>query len=186
MLLLGLGGGREAIFFSKSGFKVTGVDFVKEMVDRATDNARQRNIQIHGVVQEISKLDFPPCCFDVVWYSSSIYSATPGRKARIETLRRVGEMIAPNGYIACLFYWSPAFGQHGLKWAAGKFISWILLGNFKCEKGDFMKNNLEFLHAFSSKDEVSAEFAEAGLEAVTFVFPKDSNHAGAVLRKKGS
>lgn len=184
LLLLGLGGGREAIFLARSGFQVTGVDFVKEMVDGAMANARQRKVEIKGEVQEISRLDFPACSFDVAWFSCSIYSAVPGKKARIAMLGRVGRLLVPGGHVVCFFYWNPSVGQGRFSWAVGRALSWITQGNFSCEKGDILKNNQEFLHAFSDPEDVRAEFAAAGFEVLRFIFPEASHNAGALLRKK--
>jgi len=184
LLLLGLGGGREAIFLARSGFHVTGVDFVKEMVDGAVVNALQRNVQIKGEVQEISRLDFPAGNFEVVWFSCSIYSSIPGKKARVMMLRRVGRLLAPTGQVACFFYWNPSVRQGGIRWAVGRALAWITLGNFSCEKGDILKNNQEFLHAFSDQEDVRAEFTSAGFEVLRFIFPEASHNACALLRLK--
>ncbi len=183
LLLLGLGGGREAIFFAKSGFRVTGIDFVKEMVDKSMAHARESNVEIQGVVQDISQLDFPHGSFDVIWFSCSIYSSVPGRKKRIEMLARAKQLLVPEGRVACLFYWNPSVRHGNKRWVAGKLLSWLTLGNFSCEKGDILKNNQEFLHAFSNQDDLHAEFAEAGFEVLRFVFPDASHNAGALLRK---
>ena len=151
-MLLGMGGGKEAIYFAKAGFRVTGIDFIEKMVAKAMENARQRNVEIQGKVQEISRLDFKPACFDVVWYSCSIYSSIPGRKTRIEMLKRVGD--------------------------------WLTQGNIRSEKGDILKDNIEFLHAFSSRIELESEFTDAGFEMVYSHFPQDVINGGALLRKK--
>jgi len=162
---------------------VTGVDFVKEMVYRSVIRARENDVEIQGVVQDISRLDFSPGSFDVVWFSCSIYSSVPGRKKRIEMLVRARQLLVPEGRVACLFYWNPSIRQGNLRWAAGRLLSWLTLGNFSLEKGDILKNNQEFLHAFSDQDDLQAEFAEAGFEVLRFVFPDASHNAGALLRK---
>lgn len=184
LLLLGMGGGREAIFLARAGFRVTGVDFIAEMVEKAMEYARQKKVEIKGVVGEISRLKFNPNSFDVVWYSCSIYSATPGKKARIETLKRVGEWLTPQGLVVCGFFWNPAVKLGRFKWQIGKVFSRLTFGNTKCEQGDILVHNMEFLHAFASKADLLAEFAEAGFELVQFCFPENSHHAGALLRQK--
>jgi 2-polyprenyl-3-methyl-5-hydroxy-6-metoxy-1,4-benzoquinol methylase len=50
MLLLGLGGGREAIPMAKMGFEVTGVDSVPQMVERAKENAKKNGVRISCLV----------------------------------------------------------------------------------------------------------------------------------------
>lgn len=183
LLILGLGGGREAISLAKSGFNVTGVDFISEMVDKAVQNGISAGIKIRGEVQEVTKLDFNPESFDIIWFSCSIYSSIPGRKSRIKTLVRSGELLKPDGYIACFFYWNPHIKKGRAGWILGKFISWLTLGNTKCEKGDILKDNLEFLHAFSDTDDLKSEFESAGFEVVRFIFPENSHNACALLKK---
>ncbi len=53
LLLLGVGGGREAITLARMGFRVTGVDYVSAMVNRARENAARRGVSMVGLVQEI-------------------------------------------------------------------------------------------------------------------------------------
>jgi hypothetical protein len=85
-------------------------------------------------------------------------------------LVRARQLLVPEGRVACLFYWNPSIRQGNLRWAAGRLLSWLTLGNFSLEKGDILKNNQEFLHAFSDQDDLQAEFAEAGFEVLRFVF----------------
>ncbi|MGO9570884.1 MAG: class I SAM-dependent methyltransferase, partial [Desulfomonilaceae bacterium] len=65
LLLLGVGGGREAIPLAQKGFDVTAVDFVPEMVAQAKENARRHNVDIAGLVQDISQLEVSRASFDV-------------------------------------------------------------------------------------------------------------------------
>jgi len=184
--LLGVGGGREAIVLAKSGFAVTGVDFIREMVERSIANARERGVEILGEVQEISRMDFAPASFDAIWFSCSIYSSVPGKKSRIALLSRAGKSLAPGGRIVCFFYWNPSVNNGKIRWVAGKALSWITFGNTASERGDVLKNNQEFLHAFSREEDIRAEFEEAGFDVLRFVYPESSHNAGALLRKNNS
>lgn len=186
LLMLGVGGGREAIVLAKSGFAVTGVDFIKEMVERSIANARERGVEILGKVQEISRLDFAPASFDVIWFSCSLYSSVPGKNRRISMLSRAGKSLTPEGRIVCFFYWNPSITNGKIRRMAGKALSWITFGNTASERGDILKNNQEFLHAFSREEDLRAEFEEAGFEVLRFVYPESSHNAGALLRKKNS
>lgn len=184
LLLLGIGGGREAIVLGKMGFNITGVDFVGKLVEKAMENGEKSGIEINGVVNDIEKVEFNPESFDVIWYSCSIYSSIPGRRSRIKSLKRSGEMLEKEGYIACFFYWNPDVKHGRLRWKAGKLISILTFGNRNVEKGDIFKDNLEFLHAFSNIDAIGSEFNEAGFEVIKFIFPKNSHNACALLKKK--
>ena len=184
LLLLGIGGGREALVLGKAGFKITGVDFIKELVEKAVEYGRKSGIEINGVVEEITDIEFAPERFDVIWYSCSIYSSIPGRKNRINSLVRSGKMLLPDGYIACFFYWNPNVRSGKIRWKIGKFISILTFGNLGYERGDIFKDNLEFLHAFSDTDALKSEFNKSGFEVVKFIFPENSNNACALLKKK--
>ena len=72
LLLLGVGGGREAIPLARIGFQVTGVDYVPALVERAIENAAQRGVVIEGLVQDISRLEVPAGAYDVVWISEAM------------------------------------------------------------------------------------------------------------------
>ena len=97
LLLLGVGGGREAIPLARMGFDVTGVDFVPGMVELAKENAAQRGVRIEGLVQEISRLDVPASSYDVVWLCAAMYSCVPTRQRRVAMLRRIRQALRPGG-----------------------------------------------------------------------------------------
>ena len=105
LLLLGVGGGREAIPMAERGFEVTGVDFVPEMVKRAEENALKKGLKINGSVQNISELNFPDSTFDIVWLSYNMYSGVPTRKKRIRMLKKINKILDSNGYFLCQFFW---------------------------------------------------------------------------------
>ena len=184
LLLLGIGGGREALVLGKAGYKITGVDFVKELVEKSVEYGKKSGIEINGIVEEITNIEFAPESFDVIWYSCSIYSSIPGRKNRINSLVRSGKMLRPDGHIACFFYWNPNVRSGKIRWKIGKLISILTFGNLGYERGDIFKDNLEFLHAFSDKEVLKSEFNESGYEVVEFIFPENSNNACALLKKK--
>jgi 2-polyprenyl-3-methyl-5-hydroxy-6-metoxy-1,4-benzoquinol methylase len=50
LLLLGVGGGREAIPLARMDFTVTGVDFIPAMVEQVKTNAARCGVNIKGLV----------------------------------------------------------------------------------------------------------------------------------------
>jgi SAM-dependent methyltransferase len=106
LLVLEVGGGREAIPLAKMGFEVFGVDFIQEMTEQAKKNAARKGIDIEVKVQEISRLEFPPNSFDLVWLSARMYSSIPGRTRRIEMLKRIRNILKPGGYFILQFQWN--------------------------------------------------------------------------------
>jgi SAM-dependent methyltransferase len=183
LLLLGVGGGREAIPLAKMDFEVTGVDFVPEMVEKAKENAARHGVTIEGIVQEISKIDLPAESYDVAWLSAATYSSIPTRGRRTEMLQRIGKVLIPGGYFICQFRWATKDGPAHLWQLARKIIAFLTLGNIWYEKGDTLSNNIEFIHAFSQEDEVRSEFAAGGFNLIHIHLAEEILLGGAVLRK---
>ncbi len=183
MLVLGLGGGREAIPLAKLGFEVTGIDYVPEMVAKAVENGRRNGVAIEGLVQDFSRLDLPPGSFDAAWLMAGNFSSVPTRRRRLEFLQTIHGALKPGGYFVCGFLFGPqeSFGQpwRFLRRAA----SLVTLGNTGYENGDILSGGVEFAHVFASDVEVGAEFEAGGFEIVTLLFPSGTNRAGAVLKR---
>jgi SAM-dependent methyltransferase len=186
LLLLGVGGGREAIPLTQMGFKVTGVDFVPAMVEKAKENAARQGVKIEGLVQEISKIDVPAGAYDVTWLSAAMYSCVPTRGRRVEMLKRIGKALKPGGYFICQFRWHTSGGPAHIWELARKVVAFLTLGNLCYEKGDTLSYNIEFIHAFSQEDEVRSEFAEGGFEVLHLHIAEEILLGGAVLRKPPS
>ncbi|MCJ7663847.1 MAG: class I SAM-dependent methyltransferase [Desulfobacterales bacterium] len=183
LLLLGVGGGREAIPLARMGFEVTGVDFVPEMVEKAKANAARHGVQMEGLVQEISKIDVSAGSYDCAWLSAAMYSCVPTRGRRIEMLQRIGKALMPGGYFICQFRWDTRGGPAHIWELVRKIVAFLTLGNLWYEKGDTLPNNIEFIHAFSQEDEVRSEFAEGGFEVLHLHIAEEILLGGAVLRK---
>lgn len=183
LLLLGVGGGREAIVLGKNGFQITGVDFVPALVESAIKNTTERGVNIKGSIQEISTLDVQEDSFDVVWISKYMYSCIPTRTRRVQMAQRISKALKPGGLLICQF-------QQGLDQqfsGRANFIRWLLtsspLGNNEYEPGDILWLNMEFLHLFPSECEVISELEEGGFILEKFVDDKKTNACGIVCLK---
>jgi SAM-dependent methyltransferase len=186
LLLLGVGGGREAITLAKMGYDVTGVDFVPAMVERAKTNAQQRGVTIQGFSQEISKLDVPINTFDVVWISRSMYSCIPTRARRVEMVRRINKALKPGGYFICQFHWNPRAYPSRKVTFLRRLIAFFTLGNFSYENGDMLWLNVEYLHAFGSEEVLKSELEEGGFTNINIKINSNTPRAGAVCQKKSN
>jgi SAM-dependent methyltransferase len=182
LLLLGVGGGREAIPLARMGFRVTGVDYIAAMVDRALENAARRGVHIEGLVQEISQLDVPAGAYDVVWLSRYMYSCVPTRTRRVEMVRRIARALKPGGVFLCQFQWRPGPLPRGRASLVRRVIAVCTLGNLAYETGDTLWQNVEFVHQFSSEDAVRAELEEGGLSVLRIQTSQTSSRGGAVCR----
>lgn len=183
LLVLGVGGGREIIPLARMGFRVTGVDYVPEMVARAKENAARRGVLMQGLVQEISRLDVPECAYDVVMLSCVAYSCVPGRARRVNMLRRIERALKPGGYFIFQYH-RDIHLRHSAKllWLR-RLVAAVMLGNTAYEEGDMLWGNVEFLHAFQSADEIKAELDAGGLSVVRIQTELNPVRCGVVAQK---
>jgi len=184
LLLLDLGGGREAIALAKRGFSVTGVDFVADMVAQAKANAARQGVALEGLVQEISQLDVPDGVYDLVWLSARMYSCLPTRQRRVEMLRRIVRALRADGCFICQFHWESQLRRSPWLVLLHRAVAWLTLGHLQFEPGDALWFNVEFIHAFADETELRAEFAEGGFEVLHLDFFDENMFGGALLRKK--
>ena len=210
LLLLGLGGGREAIPLARMGFRVTGVDYIPALVERAQENAAHRGVTIDGLVQEISFLDVPAGAYDVVWLSRELYSCVPTRLRRVGMVRKIAAALRPGGLFLCMFRWNPEPQPHwlqletrppnlegqgaitirdlvinALRMRPDRIILGAIctLGNLAYEAGDSLWQNVEFLHSFSSEHAIRSELEEGGLRIVEISTPSKCVRGCVVCEK---
>jgi SAM-dependent methyltransferase len=183
LLLLAVGGGREAIPLAHLGFAVTGVDFIPELVEKAKENAAGRGVTIEGLVQEIAQLEVPPASYDLVWLGNLMYSAIPSRRRRVQMLRRIHQALTPGGHFICTFRWGPAHGFSSTAEFVRQAFAFLTLGNLWFEPGDDL-NVFEFFHVFSSEAGLLSEFGEGGLTVLNLQVPEGwkGGRGGAVLQ----
>ena len=183
LLLLGLGGGREAIYLAKIGFNITGIDFIPGMVKQAIKNAAHHGINITGLVQEMSALDIPHESYDVVWLSKSMYSCIPTRKKRVAMVKRIHTSLKPGGYFICQFHRDQSTQSSKKVIFLHRLIAFLTFGNFAYEPGDLLWLNIEFAHAFSSNSILRSELEEGGFNVLHIQTEIDPVRGGAVCRK---
>lgn len=183
LLLLGVGGGREAIPLARMGYQVTGVDFVPYLVEQARKNALEHGVVIEGLVQDMSRLAVEPDSYDLACLFTAMYSCVPTRARRVAMLRRILGALKEGGYFLCQFqYHSPLPGTpKGI--FLRKVFAYFTLGNIHYEKGDMIWRESEFVHTFWSRDLLISEFEEGGFEVIDLDTPEASLWGSAILRK---
>lgn len=184
LLLLGLGGGREAIALAKRGFSLTGVDFVPAMVVRAKAHAARHGVALEGLVQEISRLAVPPGSHDLVWLSTRIYSAVPGRARRVQMLRRIAPALRRGGCLVCQFHWEPEPRISPRAAQLCRLFARLIGGYRDFEPGDQLWGHVEFIHGFSDPAVLNAEFAAGGFELLHLALSAENRCGGAVLQRR--
>lgn len=182
LLLLGLGGGRDAIALAKMGFEVVGVDFIRELVAKAEENAARHGVSIQGLVQEISRLEVPPGSFDLVLISAAMYSCIPTRERRVEMLTRIKAALKPGGYFLCQFILEPDKKPDNRSELARKAFALLSWGNRWHEPGDVLRGT-EYMHLFLSEGELRSEFAAAGFAVLHFQSEEFGTWRGVVLQR---
>lgn len=183
LLLLGLGGGREAIPFANMGYHVTGVDFIPEMVENALQNANDRDVQVEGLVQEISELDVPDNSFDLVWLSKAMYSAIPSCTRRVNMLQKIYNALKPGGELICQFKVGIDLENYGKEEKIRKAIAMSPFGNKAYELGDILWLNIEFIHLFNSEDDIRSEIEQGGL-IINKIHIDYNSYNGSVICEK--
>jgi SAM-dependent methyltransferase len=173
ILDIGCGAGREAVALALSGFNVVAIDIAPAMVERARQNAKARGVEIEFRVMGTDGLDFPPETFDGVFIGWQIHSHTPGRDRRIETLRRIRQLLKRDGVLLLFQSWreyttwvSRARLVDGLR-----RLGRLFMGDALSEPGDDLIRGvtaggaylpLAFYHHFHNADEVQLELEAGG------------------------
>jgi len=183
LLLLGVGGGREAIPLIQAGFQVTGVDYLAEYATAAQENARKCGLPLETRVGEISNLDLAAETFDVIWFSHAIYSFVPTRQRRIAMLKTLHRALADDGRMVCQFHWDPALHRRQRQRRLAHLLAWLTQGNIRYQTGDMLWRNQEFVHAFGSENEIAGECGSAGLKIDHFFIFPGWPRGGALLSK---
>ncbi|HPN35490.1 MAG TPA: class I SAM-dependent methyltransferase [bacterium] len=184
LLLLGIGGGREAIPLAQAGFEVSGVDYLREYADAAREQARRRGLHIETVVGDIAKLDLAPASFDVIWFSHAIYSLVPTRQRRIAMLKTMHRTLTDQGQVVCQFHWDPTIKKKKTLTGLIKGLAFLTWGNIHYESGDMLWRNSEFLHAFATELDFTQECVAAGFKVEIFQIFPGWLRGGAVLIKE--
>ena len=176
ILDIGCGAGREALAFARAGFHVVGIDVAPRMIEAARANAEREGLNITFRVQSATDLDERPGAFDAAYWAGS-YQHVPGRALRVETLRRIGRALVPDGVLILMVVYR---GPRGLL-SRSRLVDWLRAGakvlgaERLSEPGDaYMRETSEasdpreacFFHDYSAPAEVASEVGAAGLSAV--------------------
>ncbi len=185
LLVLGMGGGREAIALSKMGYDVTGTDFVKEMCESALVNGKNAGVEFKVETQEMSEPEFSPGSFDVVWLSTGMYSAIPSVKKRKKFLKKVFSILSPGGYFLLQFHWREQRDTSINIEAIKRLLKRIITFNRLYETGDTLWRGKEFIHFFTDLEKLRSELKSSGMELILLEKHERGNRGNAILKKNG-
>lgn len=107
LLDLGCGDGRDSIYFSKKGLKVTGVDFSQIAMDRL----KIQNPDVQWIQQDIRNIDFKEHSFDVIYSHLSLQYFDDETTNQI--VGKLYKILANNGllFVKCKSIDDQKYGQ---------------------------------------------------------------------------
>jgi SAM-dependent methyltransferase len=98
VLELGCGPGRNAIYFAEKGCIVDAVDLSQESLKWATERAKEKNVSVNFINENIFELDIEEGTYDIVYDSGCFHHIAPHR--RMSYLNLVKKALKPNGFFA--------------------------------------------------------------------------------------
>lgn len=173
----GCGPGRHAIFFARSGFRVTGMDLSPEALEYLRTWAETERLPVQIVRGDLFEMPFPNDSFDcMIDYNASYHTDTAGYFRAVREMHRV---LRPGGevYLTLKSQRDPAF----LTAAPEEHLDRFTLAHpggvphFYAEEADFP----QVFQGFSLAAPVR-ELRAPGLDS-----PRESVHFHLLLRKEG-
>jgi SAM-dependent methyltransferase len=172
ILVCGCGTGREAIGLARRGYRVSGVDVLPRMVEISRERARAAGLEIEFFAADLTTMDLPGKKFDVAYLTPLVYSFVQGRWRRVEALRRIGRLLAPEGSVMFTAHVMSRFSE-----ILRALVVWVrrgVSGRTESEFGDWYTWFLtpqgeigrSFGHRFLSQRAVLAEVRDAGFRSV--------------------
>ncbi len=175
VLNIGCGAGREAFALAELGFQVVGIDVAPRMIEAASRLAASRGKNICFEVKSATNLDYTPQSFDYVFMSEGVYSLIPTRDLRIDVLRNVGKLLAPDGtlLLSALYRRAVVLSRVSLYGVFRRIAKRLLSRRLHSEPGDThvryvshasKASKLCYMHLFADADEVWKEVSSAGID----------------------
>jgi SAM-dependent methyltransferase len=99
ILIVGAGGGRDALPLLSKGHAVTALDIASRALHALTERARVRGFIVPTIRASITEASLLPASFDVVLFSWFCLSYLHGAEERRQALSRSGDALRPGGRI---------------------------------------------------------------------------------------
>jgi len=98
VLELGCGPGRNAIYFAEKGCLVDAVDLSQESIQWATERAKEKNVHVNFIYNNIFDLQIEEGTYDIVYDLGCFHHIAPHR--RMNYINLVKKALKPGGYFA--------------------------------------------------------------------------------------
>lgn len=183
VLVIGCGGGREAIALVRMGFHVIGIDSSEKMVRKAKGYAAREYEKIEILKGDFLEMTLPEANYDYCLLSCFMYSLIPTRARRVAFLKKIRAISGGRG-IAILHFISQFGGGQERLFQLRKAVARVFKGNMSYQRGDVFYPPWHFFHKFLDEQEIIGEAREAGF--IVKEIMKDTYYykgAYAVLQK---
>ncbi len=127
----GCGTGENALFFADRGHKVTGIDFLTELINRAKQKARERGLTATFLVMDALALTNLPEVFDSVIDSGLFHVFNDDDRRRI--VEGLATVIKPGGRLFLLCFSDEEPGTQGPRRVSRKEIEIAFAEGWKVE-----------------------------------------------------
>jgi 2-polyprenyl-3-methyl-5-hydroxy-6-metoxy-1,4-benzoquinol methylase len=161
-LVLGCGGGREAIALAKMGFDVTGIDASEKLILKAKAHIAREAVKVAVSRDDFLEMTFPKGGFDHCLITCFMYSAVPSRAMRVALLAKINDALTDRG--VAIIHFATTHGDRSERlFKLRKAVARIFRGNVAYQTGDSFDPPSHFSHRFPDEREVIDEALEAGL-----------------------
>ncbi|MCK1995142.1 class I SAM-dependent methyltransferase [Peribacillus muralis] len=97
VLDIGIGEGRNALFFAKRGFAVEGIDISETAVERCLEFSKEHNLNVKASVQDITSFEIEPNKYSLI-ILSNVLNFFPDRDIKI-IIEKVKNGLLKNGLV---------------------------------------------------------------------------------------
>ena len=190
ILIVGAGGGRDALPLLARGHAVTALDIAPRALQALTERARARGFTVPTLQASIAEASLPPAAFDVVLFSWFCLSYLHGAEERAQALSRSAKALRPGGRILLSY---PFRGDSRPPASPAPSVVRIfarLFGGVEVDPGDdytvsgtVLRPGVFFTHPFRPKD-IEDEVRSLGFSAV--FHDQSSSGVGVLVLSPGA
>jgi len=164
-LVLGAGGGREAIALAKMGFRVVGIDSSPVMLEVGRQNAERWKVAVDFREGDFLSSDTGDEKFDYCLLSCVMYSSVPSSEMRVKMLRHIRNNLSDKGILIIHFLLRPKNAPDKGK-NIKLMVARLVRGNTGYRTGDSFSTALHFMRYFPDDGEVISEVSQAGFRVL--------------------
>jgi SAM-dependent methyltransferase len=175
LLDIGCGAGREALAFSRLGYRVKAIDISQAMIDRAQASAQKEMLSVDFEKMSVTDLTFKDV-FDYALFSSGVYNGIPTKPLRIASLSRVIRSVRPGGkvFVPVAAVKRSILSRGFFMDCLRRFLRRLFGERIAMEPGDVLMSKISpasdsrimvFHHFFHSSREIEAELSACGYPA---------------------